>query len=412
MSEQKRLVTGTRTTNPFNPRTIALGIIISLMSFGAVLTLMAWAPELSDREEAGATPYSRAATGYNGLVDLLENYGAPVSVSQLDRTFYDYSRLLVLTPRGGEMPDAEDLFEYGLISDPVLIILPKWIGKVDQQNSRRQSDLSLAPTRSVERVLSHIDDNAKITRLNSPTSVNSPFGRLRPHFEEKMQVIQSSYLLPVISGPNGQLLSKVPDWEIYILSDPDLANTFNIDKPDNARLMLNIVEHLRGAQDLPVIFDATQHGYARSASLLRILLDVPFLGATLVLLLAACLLLWSAFTRFGAPKRGEQVLALGKEALADNTAGLISMTGRESQMAPGYLALSRKAILRELGITKNLSEAETNAILSRLNADDDTSHSWAQLRDDLTEPASSRDDLLQKARRIYRWRKERRNGHK
>ena len=257
----------------------------------------------------------------------------------------------------------------------------------------------------------HIDNEAEVDRISSPAAINSPYGRFRPHFEDKMQVLQSDYLEPVISAPTGQLLSKTPGWEIYVLSDPDLANTFNLDVTDNAKLMVNILNDIRVTEDTPIVFDATLHGFSRSNSMLRILLDVPFLGATLTLLVAAGLLLWSAFTRFGAPARTKQVFALGKEALADNTAGLISMTGREVKMAPGYLALSRKALLRELDVTRNLSDAETNALLDRLSADDEAGPSWAQLRDDLNKPASSRDDLLQKARRLYRWRKERPNGH-
>ena len=407
----QRLETGTQTVNPFSPRTILIGIIVSLMSFGAVLTLMAWAPELSDRERAGSTPYSRAATGYSGLITLLENYGVPVSISRLERSFDTHDRLLVLTPLPGDMPSAKARFEDGDIAEPVLIILPKWSAVTDRLNTRWQSELSLLSDTRIERVLEHLDDEAEIERITSPAAVNSPYGRFRPHFEDKMQVLQSDYLEPVIAAPTGQLLSKVPDWEIYILSDPDLANTFNLDTPDNAKLMVSILNELRETDNTPVIFDATLHGFSRSASMLRILLDVPFLGATLILLVAAGLLLWSAFTRFGAPAKTEQVFALGKAALADNTAGLISMTGREVKMAPDYLALSRKALLRELGITRNLSEAETNALLDRLSADEETGPRWSELRDDLNKPASGRDDLIQKARRLYRWRKERPNGH-
>lgn len=412
MSDSQRLVAGTRTVNPFSPRTILLAVFISLMSFGAVLTLMAWAPELSDKEGAGATPYSRAATGYSGLTSLLEAAEIPVSISRLERIFLDHNGLLILTPPAGVFPKSHSLFADGDIADPVLIILPKWNAKTDARNTRWQSELSLGGTTSISRILEDIDATASITRIIPPAAVTSPYGRFRPHFEDKMQIIESYELVPIISAPGGQLLSKVPDRGIYILSDPDLANTFNLDTPDNARLMLNIINDLRRDGGGPVVFDATLHGFSRSASLLRILLDVPFLGATLIILFAAGLLLWSAFTRFGAPARGAQVFALGKEALADNTAGLISMTGREVQMAPGYLALSRKAALRDLGITRNLSDDETNALLDRIGRGDESAPAWAQLRDDLKTPARSRDDLMQKARRIYRWRKERSNGHK
>ena len=412
MSTTPRLTTGTRTFNPFSPRVILLGILISVMSFGAVLTLLAWAPELSDRERADSTAFSRAATGYNGLVQLLEQTETPVSISRFESNLTSWSHLLVLTPPAGDMPKADTLFEDQLVAQPVLIILPKWYGHVDARNTRWQSDLDLISTTTIARLLKTIDEDASIERLVSPASVNTPYGRFRPHFEDRMQVIESDYLVPVISGPTGILLGKMPNQDIFILADPDLANTFNLDRPDNARLMLTILNDLRQDTSLPIVFDTTLNGFARSASLLKILLDVPFVGATLVLLMAAGLLLWSAFTRFGAPVREAQIFALGKEALADNTAGLISMTGRERKLAPDYLALSRKAALKSLGITRNLDEAQINALLDRIDKDDDSVEGWSTLRAALGKPAQSRDDLLQKARRIYRWRKERLNGHK
>ncbi len=412
MSQTPRLTTGTRTFNPFSPRIILLGILISVMSFGAVMTLLAWAPELSDRERADATAYSRAATGYNGLVQLLEKTDTPVSVSRFESNLTSWSHLLVLTPPAGDMPKADTLFEDRLVAQPVLIVLPKWSGRVDARNTRWQSDLDLISTARIARLLKTIDEHASIERLVSPASVNTPYGRFRPHFEDRMQVIDSDDLVPVISGPTGILLGKVRDEDIFILADPDLANTFNLDQPENARLMLSILNDLRQDERLPIVFDTTLNGFSSSTSLLKILLDVPFLGATLVILMAAGLLLWSAFTRFGAPGREAQVFALGKQALADNTAGLISMTGRERKLAPDYLALSRKAALKSLGITHNLDDAQINALLDRIDKDDDTAEHWSALRDALSQPAHNRDDLLQKARRLYRWRKERLNGHK
>ncbi len=412
MSQPERLTTGTQATNPFSSRVILLAIFLSIMSFGAVITLLAWAPDLADRERAGATAYSRAATGYNGLVTLLENADMPVSISRSERNLTSGRHMIVLTPLPGNLPKGEELFEDAEITQPVLIILPKWNARAQIGNLRWQASLTLSSATRITSLLDPIDDKAYVDRLAPPASVATPYGRFRPHFEDRMQTLNSDYLIPVISAPIGMLVGKVPDENIYILSDPDLANTFNLDNPENARLMLTIIHDLRGEAQLPLVFDTTMNGFARSDSLLKILLDVPFLGATLVLLMAAALLLWSAFTRFGAPVRDAQVFALGKEALADNSAGLIAMTGREGKLAPDYLALSRKAALRTLGITKNLSDAEINALLERIDKDNDTSENWMKLEEALSQPANSRDDLLYKARRIYRWRKEKLNGHK
>ncbi len=389
------------------PRTLALGLAVAIMSFAAVIALLAWSPDLGKRDRAGAHPYSVSAIGYGGLVRLLEARETPVSVSRVSRNISAWgNRLLVLTP--GEFRQQVD--EDAYIAGPALLILPKWIGETDRARPEWQSNTLLRTEGSVTLAALRYDEEATAVRINASARIRTPYGSFSPSFGEKLQLLQSDVLEPVISAPTGHLLMKVPDDDIYILSDPDLANTFGLASPDNARLMLALLDDLRGTPDTPVMFDATLNGFERSTSLLKLALDVPFIGATLAALAAMALTGWASLVRFGAPAREERAIALGKQALADNTAGLFAMTRREARMAPGYLALTRKAAQRDLGVPKGLPEAEIAALFDRLTKDEPGAPSWSRLADDLRRPAASRDDLLGKAKRIYRWRKERTHG--
>jgi hypothetical protein len=98
---------------------------------------------------------------------------------------------------------------------------------------------------------------------------------------------------------------------------------------------MQMINMMRYSDDEPIIFDATLHGFTRSENLLQMMFDIPFLGVTLVALAAALLLGWAASIRFGPPARETRAIALGKQALADNSAGLVSMARRETRMAPG-----------------------------------------------------------------------------
>lgn len=387
---------------PFTGRMAAVLIIVALLSLGAVLTLMAWSPDLVSRDKAGSTPYSRSSTGYAGLVDMLEARGDDVSISRLSQSMEIGGRRLLIATLSVNGRDIEE----DEIAGPALIILPKWTYRANPAKKSWEIDADLA---SAERVMIHLrefDEDGEIVRRKSPGTLETPFGRFSPDFEDEMQLIVTDLLEPVISARGGALLAKVPDREIYILSDPDLLNNFGLARLENAKTGLGLIDEVAGGGKRPIVFDATVHGFERSTNLLKILLDIPFLGATLIALATMILIGWAAAIRFGAPERETRAILAGKRALADNSAGLIAMAKRERRMAPGYLSLSRRALSRELGLPRTLSEDEYIALLDRMAKQNGMETSFTELQPGLSTPASSRDDLTNKARALWRWRKE------
>lgn len=404
MSEASARVAG---TGNFNPLTVLLVVAIALMSFGALLTLLAWGPDLQPKNRAGEHAYSTSALGYGGLVELLELRGETVNISRTPQALGSFDGLLVLTPGNGYSKLEEHLPLYR----PTLVILPKWNGQADPLKREWYIDTDLGNDGWATRMLKLFAEDGEIARIKAPNIIRTRYGSFTPVFEERLQLIQSDELETVIRAPTGALLAKVPDEDVYILADPDLANTFGLANSENARLILSIIETIQYEDGEPIIFDTTLNGFERSTNLLKIMLDIPFIGATLVLLFAMGLLGWGAMVRFGAPEREARVLALGKQALADNSAGLVSMTGRETRMAPGYLALSQKAAARDFAITKTMTDAELWALLDKMGPTEEDGPTWSQMAKGLEQQAQSRDDLLNKAGAIYRWRKEKTNGH-
>lgn len=395
-----------QTGSPFSVRTAAILVVVSLVSLGAVLTLMAWSPDLASRDRAGPTPYSRSAVGYAGLVKMLEGRGHSVSVSRRrDSVEYGGGRLLVLTlPLFGQEISPDD------IGGPALIIAPKWSFIANPAKKSWELNTTLADLDAVDAAASVFDETIEVVRLRNPGTIDLPSGEARPDFENEMQVLRSDTLEPVVDVAGGMLLAKIPDRDIYILSDPDLLNNFGLARLENAKAGLGMIELIIAESGRPIIFDATLHGFERSTNLMKILLSIPWLGATLVALAAMGLIGWAAAVRFGAPERETRAIAAGKRALADNSAGLISMARRERRMAPGYLSLSRRALVRELGLPKNLSEAETTALLQRMGEQAGLDTDYSSLNDGLSAPAGSREDLRHKARALWRWRREMKHG--
>ncbi|MEM7494435.1 MAG: hypothetical protein AAF296_13730, partial [Pseudomonadota bacterium] len=250
-----------------------------------------------------------------------------------------------------------------------------------------------------------------VSRFVNNTPLTTPFGRIDVSVDETMQVIKSKQVISIVTTPEGSLLSRIPETNIYILSDPDMLNTFGLARPENARFALGLFDYLQPYQGAPIAFDATVHGFERTSNLLRIIFDIPFLGATLIAFATMLLVGWGATVRFAPSQQEGRVIAFGKQALADNSAGLIAMTQRENTMAPRYLETSRRALRRQFGLPKNTDPETLTNLLNALTKQREGNSTFETNADPLEAPALNREDLTEKAQRLWRWRKEMSDGH-
>ena len=103
--------------------------------------------------------------------------------------------------------------------------------------------------------------------------------------------------------------------------------------------------------------------------------------------------------------QGKVVLALGKRALADNSAALVRMARREPRMAGAYAALTREAAARAVGAPRDLSEAQLDALLDRLGARHGLEDRFSSLAAQAA-AAKTNVELTSVARRLFQWRGE------
>jgi hypothetical protein len=223
---------------------------------------------------------------------------------------------------------------------------------------------------------------------------------------EGLQTISGEAWQPFISdGAGGAILAKKNgEYETFVLADPDIMNTHGLKDLTNARLAAQMIQSMR-AGDGPVVLDATLNGFRRSPNLLRLAFEPPLLGITLVALFACLLIGLHAASRFGSPRAPARIFAFGKRALADNSAGLIAMAGREHRMAPRYAQATRDAVARAVGAAHEAGGEDLNQVLERLAKREGTAQTLTQMFRE-AENASDRGDLMRIARKLYRWRRE------
>jgi hypothetical protein len=401
-----------RAPQVFNARVALILFMVGVFSFSAFFTLSAFAPELRDGD-ARAHALSKSGIGYAGIVKLARATGIIVNVARTPSLQWcDTGCLVVLTP--DETVTFQNIDDFG--TSTVLIVLPKWIAVPNFEKPGWVMQPFENDETSVERILKDIAPKAELKRASiasRPTltvdwretkslKVNNT---LRPGEIQALQTITAPNITPVVKTSDGKTVfgvirgdDDVPD--VYILSEPDLLNTHGIGDKATAAVALDLLNSLRRS-DEPIVFDVTLNGFARSRSLIRLAFEPPLLAATLSFFLVAGLIAWRAATREGPITIKSRALAYGKRILADNSAALIRLAGREHTMVPRYADFIRTLAAERIGVARDGSET-TSAELDRIAAARGVSQPFSTLA---AEAASAKDraSALTAARKLHAW---------
>ncbi len=393
----------------FRARTMIWLALLGLAAAAAMLVLIAFEPDLRAHDDSGAHALAHSADGYGGLVALTKDVGIPVLISRAALPKGAHDGLLVLTPNAGTDGKALDDIKF---AGPRLIVLPKWESIPDFGHRGWVKKYGLLDPKDLPR--------ASLSRLGVGSVVTNRKDTIRPALRRadipgepdfwvpgqipSLQTLAGPQWRPILVDERGTIvLARLAHTQTYVLADPDLINTQGLRSPGTAQTAIAILNILR-ANNGPVIFDVTLQGYKRGHSLLRMAFLPPFAGATFCALIAAMLMGLYALSRFGPPLANERALALGKQALVDNTAGLIRMARRQHRMAERYALLSRAAVAKAVGAPRDLSDTELNALLDRLSALAGQP-SFTPLLDEARRAANP-GDLLTVARKLYDWKRE------
>lgn len=398
--------------HPFRPGMVLALVLVAVFSLSALGALSAYAPEISNGDDGRGHALSRSAVGYGGLVKLLKTMDRPVLLSRGPLRGGARDGLLILTPPLGREEEAFQTLRWEAGS--VLVVLPKW--RVTQELTRK-GWVREAGTLSAANTLSVLpEDLRQGLVLSEDGAVTAP--RLVGGGDRLIAAGAPVRGLRTLSGPGWTpvildgagraLVLTHDDTGLYVLADPDLLNTQGMDQPAKARAALALLDTL-APSDQAVAFDLSLHGFTRPRSVLRLLLEPPLLGFTLCLLFAAALVGWQAMIRFQPHRHSRRAVALGKKALADNTAALVRLARREHRMAAPYAELIRAQAARAVAAPSSLSRDATTALLDRLAKRQGAETTFADLSAQ-ADRARNAGDLMNVARSLIRWKLEMTRG--
>lgn len=394
----------------FSTRVAIILFLVGVFSFSAFITLSTFAPDFMDGNDGQAHALSKSAIGYAGAVKLLKAQGTQVQVSRKDPSGSS-ATLVILAPESKvKLEDIERLAHTN-----ALIVLPKWLPVPSFTRPGWVRESGPYSETTIAEILKDIAPKARIkqeTVTAAPTLLvesNSAWlaknpGTLRPGKIAELQTVVAPELTPLITTKDGKtVLGVVRDREepaIYVLTEPDLLNNQGLADIATARAGMGILDALNADAD-PITFDVTLNGFERSRSLLKLAFEPPLLAATLSFVIVAAMLAWRAATRSGPTARGKRAIALGKRTLADNSAALIRLAGRDHTMAPRYAQMVRTVVAEQIHVARDASET-TNAELDRIAQSRGVPATYSELAAEAAAAATAT-ETLNTARRLHAW---------
>lgn len=391
----------------FSPMTMIVVLLVGIVSLAGLGVLSAYAPQLRSGNNGGGHALSRAATGFGGLPILLRDLGMPVGFNRGEASDIPRERLLVVTPDVSTNPKAVQ----DLIKDaPSLIILPKWaVAPYPRHRGWTSTVGTYSGSDTLDVLPAPLRKGVRFTERKgwAPVALRRPNGAAfgAPGRIENLRTFSGPGWTPVVVDERGRAVLLLHSASFtYLLTDPDLVSTHSLKTLAGARTAVSLLDILKDA-NTAVIFDLTLHGFQRGRNLLRLLLEPPLAGMTLVLVALAAFAGLQAAVRFGPARETGRAIALGKRALAENTASLVRMARREHHMAAPYALLVRAAVARAIGAPRTLSDGALDAFLDRVSrimgASDTYTVLAAQAR-----TAKTPGDLMRVAGALYRWNQE------
>lgn len=383
--------------NPFSPLAALALILFGSVVFVALLWMIG-VGMTGSTNDGGGHAGGKGLNGYAGLATLLEKRGHAVRRTRNDAAFEQPGLLVLTPPTYASAKDIAKAIGSHRYNGPTLLVLPKWLTGKAQGTKAKTGWVTLGGTTSP----AWADELEGIGKLDLriqkrspgearwmvPTPTGARSGALPA--PGAVQSLSSGHVVPLVrDGAGGTLAGFVDDsgyypvladaagvdagdgqdediYPLVIVAEPDLLDNYGLAERDRAILALQLIDAATGQERaMPVSFDLTLNGHARSANLLTLAFTPPFLAATLCLLLAALVAGWRAFLRFGPPVAAGRAIAFGKRALVSNAAGLIRRSRRLHLVTGPYATAARERLTGALALPRNADVEAGEAAIDR-----------------------------------------------
>jgi hypothetical protein len=381
--------------NPFSRWAVLAIVLLGSALFVALLWMIASGTGMGSANDGQAHAEGKGLNGYAAFAGYLQRRGYEVA-NVPNQGALERPGLLVLTPPAyANGKEIEKIVARRRYVGPTLVIAPKWqaVQPAREQRAKAKTGWVRLNGTAPPRWEGFLDElSVQITRVPGPQArwkaagvsgvlptgsavlSGAGTGLVRIVATPDDRLTLAGYMDDGGSYPGledmaqDRVLHSGEDEDLYptiIVFEPDLLDNYGMARVQNARLAEMLVLASGAEPGDAVTFDMTLPGYGRSQNLLTLAFTPPFLAATLCLLLAALVVGWRAFLRFGPPLAPERAIAFGKRALVSNAAGFVRRTRRWHLLGTPYADRARERLVQSLALPRTLEAERTDAAIDR-----------------------------------------------
>lgn len=406
-----------RARSPFRPGVVLAVLAVGTLAFLLLLYALGQGWTGDEERDGGSHAAANGLNGYSGLVELLENTGYDVSLSRNPADTEEYGLLVLTPPLWADAEAVGEIIQNRIDYDqgPTLLLLPKWM-------AYPVPDVPGIEAEDGWVILAGADSPAWFSQLPFGEGARLAIGETAgwrglggdgdlPDEEQVQALVEQpeTALYALVLDEEGDMLAaELPQgyasqdyepWPVIVVFEPDLMNNYGMADEERARVALELIEAAQDGADLPIVFDLTLVGLGTSENLLTLAFAPPFLAATLCLLLAALVIAWRSFRRFGPPVAEAPAMAQGKRQLARNGASLIERVKRWHLLKQPYEDMVSRRVARALGLRNADTEQREIAIDQALARRGHDGPTFSHLAGDLREASRPR-EIIRAAQRL------------
>jgi hypothetical protein len=381
--------------NPFS-RWAVLAIVLLGAGLGvALLYMIATGTGMGSANDGGAHAEGKGLNGYAALAGYLERRGYAVSRVRNEGALTRPGLLVLTPPAGAEGKEIDKIVAQRRTIGPTLVIAPKWqampVSRRDRSSGAKDGWVRLWGNRPPNWPGFLDTLSVRVTPLSTAqagwqgaglagalparmvlSGAGTGLVRIVASRDDKLTL--AGYMDDGGTYPGLDALAqdrvlhageRQGRYPIILVFEPDLIDNYGMARFENARLAEALVRASGVPAGGPVVFDMTLPGYAGAQNLLTLAFTPPFLAATLCLLLAALVVGWRGFLRFGPPLAPDRVIAFGKRALVSNAAGFVRRSRRLHLLGGPYADRIRDRLAAALALPRTLDPAGTDAAIDR-----------------------------------------------
>lgn len=359
----------------------------------------------------------RSIIGNTGLTQLIHRLGMdkPVFPTREDTGNESLEQDVALTQ------NVELLYNVNEVSKPSstisqrIFVLPKWESEPHDGNPQWAKKVMAISPKRVEKQISRWGLEGRVVRPKDvKLKQTTVFTDFKANLFAPQFLVHDEWITPVVHYNKGILVGYVEDPSknldrIWLISDPDLFNNLGLTRGNNAKLAIQLLNHIRGDSALVLPSEAR---VSRVRSFMWAFLRFPWLMGPITLLLTALVFYWASRQRFGFTDKPLSSTGHGRHKLVVNAARLILAAKRDADILKAYFEAGLYGVAWKYHLPRDQSDA---ALVDQLNTIElrKTGRSrLAALRRDVgaVMPGDPKIEMVGIAARIHKWKREMLDG--